>query len=444
MNYIFSAEDLAIGLIWFIIILVFGFVLANSLEKDQAKKWFIKNLLFKMFFGVFFGFTFVKILGYGGDTVAYWDGANKLKNLLLHSPLDYFQEMFRSANKEDIGDFFNAQTGYPPAWIYGESESFFISKIASIFSLITFGSYTAMTLIFSFFASLASFRLYQVVKSYNVASEFMTAMVTMFVPTVAFWCAGISKDTVILACLFFVLYHLFAFIDKNRKLKFYNIISLFFFAYLIYHIRPFMVYAILPPLGLAFLLGYINKVQNDIFVVLLKLGFVIFTGGLMLLVFVNVEVIENLDTFQEVAVVQQDFQANNTYGGPRYDLGVSDYSFFGMIKSAPLAIFTAFYRPLIWEAQGPLLLVSGLESIILLVLTLKFMFSGGGLFVQISRVSNNELLLFCLVFIFLFGFFVGFSSSMFNVLARFKTPILPFLFLVLASSKIKHEKVLEE
>jgi len=41
-----------------------------------------------------------------------------------------------------------------------------------------------------------------------------------------------------------------------------------------------------------------------------------------------------------------------------------------MISLAPLAVFTAIYRPLFWEIGSPMMVISVIENSILLVLTL--------------------------------------------------------------------------
>ena len=144
---------------------------------------------------------------------------------------------------------------------------------------------------------------------------------------------------------------------------------------------------------------------------------------------------------EELAVIQQDFSQNNTYGGPRYDLGITDYSTAGMLSRGPLAIMTALYRPFIWEARSLFLILSGLEGLLLLYLTFRFFFRSGNLAKHLAFVTGHEFLLFALIFVLFLGFFVGFTAGMFNVLVRFKAPLLGFLVLVLAA---RREEEMEE
>jgi hypothetical protein len=111
-----------------------------------------------------------------------------------------------------------------------------------------------------------------------------------------------------------------------------------------------------------------------------------------------------------------------------------DYSTGGMIKAAPLAMITAYFRPFLWEASSAFMLLSALEGTLFMALLFRFIFLSGSITKQIQFVRKNEILVFAFVFVLVFGFFVGFSSVLFNVLIRFKAPLLPFLLLFLASS----------
>lgn len=227
-----------------------------------------------------------------------------------------------------------------------------------------------------------------------------------------------------------LLFHFFALLQKDRKFTLKNIIFIVFYAYIILNIRPFMIYAIIPPLLLSFGLGYVNRIGSSIVSNFLKGGIFMATlvGFLYVLSTGDLFLEGAQETLDEVAIVQQDFASNVTYGGPRYDLNITDFTPAGMISAAPLAVFTALYRPFLTEAQGPLLLLSALEGIVLIFLTLYFIIKGP---IHWRFVFNHEFLLFSLLFVLFFGFVVGFSSILFNVLVRFKAPILALFLLVL-------------
>ncbi|PKR80218.1 hypothetical protein CW751_11185 [Brumimicrobium salinarum] len=132
---------------------------------------------------------------------------------------------------------------------------------------------------------------------------------------------------------------------------------------------------------------------------------------------------------QEVSTIQRDFEQNKLYTGYRYSLGIEDYTPMGMIKAAPISLITAFYRPFVWEANSAFLLVSGLEGLLLVFFTFTFFFNSGNLLQHFKFIRKQEFLVYALLFSLVLGFFVGYTSGLFNVLVRFKAPYMSLLFL---------------
>jgi uncharacterized membrane protein YfcA len=142
---------------------------------------------------------------------------------------------------------------------------------------------------------------------------------------------------------------------------------------------------------------------------------------------------------QEAQVIQSDLKNNTEYGGAKYDLGIMDFTPIGMLKAMPISIFTAFYRPFVWEAGSLFILISAIETLILLLLTISLIFRSG-VFLFIKRIRENEFLVMASVFTLIVGFFAGYTSGLFGVLVRFKAPLLPFLYILLTMN-LKAEKI---
>ena len=147
-NYV-SFYDISIAVLWLLIFLVIANSRAKKVDLD-IRKYYIRNVLFKFFFSISFAVIYLIYYG-GGDTTAYWDGALTLNNLFLNSPSLFFEHLINEPTQSLFSEHFNLDTGYPPGWIYREPEAWFVCKIASIVSLITFKSYFAGTLFFAFY-----------------------------------------------------------------------------------------------------------------------------------------------------------------------------------------------------------------------------------------------------------------------------------------------------
>jgi len=416
--------------------MVFFWVLRLRKLDQPHYKLFYPAMLFRLGFALIFAITYTLVLG-GGDTTAYWQGAVKLNHLFWDSPSAYFAEMIQTPSSDTIRINFNEHTGYPPSWIYGESESFFVSKIISLFTFVTFNSYLAMTLLSSAIVGITSWKLYELVKDFTFCKPWILAVATLFVPTVAFWCSGISKDTLVLAAFQTIVYIAFSLLLKKKSFSFKYFLLLFIAGFFLYKMRDFMLVTIGLPIALILMNRIIKNIKhNPVLLWSIRFVFTLVTIG-FLLVYLQTMANQIAESayLEEMAVVQQDFAQNKLYTGPRYDLGVTDYTPFGIIKAIPISVMTAFYRPFLWEASSAFLLLSALEGVLLLILTVGFFFRSGNIRQHFGFIRTQEFLVFAILFSLILGFFAGFTSGLFNVLVRFKAPFMSLIIIFFASRK---------
>lgn len=445
---LFGLFDLIIGFGWLALILVIGFYIRLRNRDKPHFKYFMPHLYFKLGFAFLFGLAYSVVLTDGGDTLAYWEGAVNLNHLFWDSPANYFEEIFTTPTGSTITDRFNTSTGFPPSWIYQEPESFFVCKVISVFTFFTLNSYLALTFVISTFAIYSSWKFYELVKDFKFCPSWVLVFATLFIPTVAFWCSGISKDTLVLGALFLFLYHLFSVIMNKKRLTTKRVLFIVFSLFLLYNLRQFMIIAVLSPFFIAFIVTLdtrIIKLIGENKVLIFGVRLISFTVSIILVLSImsmaGGSSLEDNEYLDEVAIIQKDFAQNKLYTGYRYDLGITDFSTTGMILASPIALITAFFRPFIWEANSAFLLISGLEGTLLLFFVFKFFFLNGNILKHFAFIRSQEFLVFSIIFVLLLGFFVGFTSGLFNVLVRFKAPLMVFLFIFFASRRPKKLEV---
>lgn len=142
---------------------------------------------------------------------------------------------------------------------------------------------------------------------------------------------------------------------------------------------------------------------------------------------------------REAEIVNQDMTTNQTYGEKRYNIGDVNFTPIGMISAAPSAIFAGIYRPLLPESLSFSLLLNGLESTVLLYLTLRFI-TKKGLPKRIKTIRKSEFLIFSFFFLILLAYISGFTSILFGVLVRIRAPLIPFALIVLLINTKKNEE----
>ena len=424
-------------IVWLIILLT---RINSTYQKNNSKLHYryYKNAFYAKFISAIV-FSIIYIQFYeGGDSTAYWDTAQKFHNLLFEKPTVFFAELFSMDPLRIRGTNFDFNTvGMPPNWIYKEDEAWFAAKVFTILTFITFKSYFAMTMITAFLSFRVSWLLYELVLKYDLFTDRTAAIGVLFLPSTCFWCTGITKDMIIYTSVIYLLVQLFTFLNPVQLKGYRNLILAVMCIYLIISIREFMIIAAVGPFFMALGARWSRRQSSGFSKWLIQLSF-------MALVLFAMTTFLGSEKGQEFAaeaeVIQKDLKTNTTYGVNKYDLGVTDFSAGGMFRAMPIAIFTAFYRPYIWEANSLFIQISAIEAFFFFILTVRFLFIRNP-FSTLKDIRNNELLMASLVFALILGFFAGYTSGLFGVLVRFKAPLLPFLFLVLMY--IKQNEVVE-
>ena len=433
----FTPLDLLATLLGISVIFIILYLRRRRNSALEHYKYYIPAFSFKMFFVIANALFYIIVYGAGGDSIGFWDGAVKLNHLFWKNPIMYFEELFKS--QEYLGHLknFDISTGYPDARIYGEQSSFFISKLASLFTFFTFKGYILMSIIFAYITTNASWRLYELMRSFKLHSDWHLALAIFFIPSLSFWCGGISKDTVMWVAVCYFLYNIYQLISPEKKSSFWNWIGILLTLYVMYRVRSFMIVTVIVPLLFAYSARIGKKFGSKS---LERLGIrilitVIGIGGI--LVFFQTPIAE--EYINEAAVINQDMTTNKSYGSNRYDLGITDYSPAGMILAFPASVIAGFYRPFLWESLSVSLILNGIESLVLMYFTFRFFFSWN-VRERIKRVRNHEFLIYAFFFALILAYFAGFTSILFGVLVRFKAPVLPFLVMVLTAHYLEEKR----
>lgn len=428
----FSVLQLLPAFLWLIIIIVVAQIRKERYSVEEGK-YYMYNVYVKLFFSLAYVLFFILAYG-GGDTIAYYHGTSALNNLFLEDPSLYFEQLFTTPTDNSISTYFNSRTGFPPGWIYREPDSFFVCKITSLLSFFTFKSFIATTLLLSYFVASASYKLFVLIRKMDIVSEKYLAIGLLFIPSVNFWCTGISKDTFVYIGVLLIVYNGFIIISRNSKHRIRAMIMFVVMAWLVYHVRSIVLYVTIMSLILAYSTALAKRISSGgqaiIFVRLIIIvgGFIVISqalsGGS------EAEFLEGNAIFKEAAITQRDFATNVTYGTNRYSLGEIQYTPLGLIQASPFAVIAGVFRPFIWEALSPSLIFNGLESMLFIYLLFHFFYKGG--MSKFRMIQNHELLLFSISFVLIMAFVTGLTSGLFGVLVRLRAPLLPFAIILLS------------
>ncbi|MDD2983963.1 MAG: hypothetical protein PHQ74_11320 [Crocinitomicaceae bacterium] len=430
-NYL-SVFDVLSAFIWLMILVLAVFYIQRTIQDDQMRRLYGWNFIFKLIFALAFVFYYAGVFR-GGDTINYWNTANLMADMFYKSPRLYFQHLMSENNMTNLYYYFNSSTGYPSSDIYYSPENYFTSKVFSVIAILTFKSYLAGTFIMVFFTANAHWRFFKMIKKIPLKTSTWMPVLVLFMPSVAFWSSGISKDTLMLIATFSLVFWTYSVLLKHKKINVRMLVIAFLYIYLVVHVRSTILAIVVVPflvtgmrqvyqlLGDQKVLKIITKV---VFNFSLALGIIFF-----LLNNSANEVLRKNEAYQTALITQDDFTNNLTYGKNKYNLEMEGSGIVELLVKAPMIIGIGIYRPFIWEALSVSLIINGIESVVLMFFSGRFVFNR--FFQRIRTINREGFLSYSFVFVMLTAFISGFISIIFGVLVRFRAPLLPFLGLLL-------------
>lgn len=256
------------------------------------------------------------------------------------------------------------------------------------------------------------------------------AIAALFVPSFVFWSSGFVKEAVVVAGFGWCLFGLHFWIREGRPVPGWALIIAG--AIPMWLTKPYILFPLVLAGGSWYYWARSLK-QGRVrfrpthFVVAAVLG----VGGIVVLGQYFPEY--SLDSF---AAQTSSLQRLGRQGGSAFALSSgSPTTLVGQFAYAPAALLTSLFRPFIFEVHNMPSFVNAVETTVLTVLFARILFTRNLDNVR-RQITDNPLLVFCVVFVVAFGIAVGLASSNMGTLSRYRSPLLPsFVLLLLALSK---------
>ena len=417
------SDDLYITPIYILLILVIAAFYSNQRYADKVyKKYFLPGLMVKLLGAICVGLIYQYYYHGAGDTRTYYGDGKLISDLFTSSPTLFFKVLSEHGGI-DV-DNIQARTG----WIeyFHDPNSFVVDKIVACIGIFTFQTYTTIAVVMATISFFGAWALYMTLcKIYpNLYKQF--AIAVLFIPSVFFWGSGILKDCITFGCLGWVTYSAYN-IFFERK----NIVSssfLFIIAsYFIFIIKSYILLSFLPSLIFWIFLTYRSSIKSSSLRSILT-PFILLIGGVAgYLIAQKLGQEYTLNNFVKKASVYQSYHGflAESAGASGYSLGTIDPSPLGALAKFPAAVNVTLFRPYLWEAHNPVMILSAVESSIIFIFTLRIFFRVG--FIRtIKTILKNPVVTFCIFFSLLFAFAVGFAAYNFGALVRYKIPCIPF------------------
>jgi hypothetical protein len=399
-----------------------AYVIRPHVTDQINRKYFLPALTIRLFCAMALGFLYQFHYG-GGDTFNYHThGSRQVWHAFMENPEAGVKLLF-SDNSDETG-IYRYSSKIP---FFHDKSSYMVVRVASIFDLFTFSTYTATAVCFAVVSFIGAWLLFQTFYRDYPHLHKTLAFGALFIPSVAFWGSGVLKDTITLASVGMATYFIRQVFIRHRINVFQLLIILLCF-YLIFSIKKYVILCFLPALFLwvyASLLTKFRSLVMKLMILPFVLGFAALSGYFATEQLARDDpryAFQQLGNTARVTAYDIAYQTGRD-AGSTYSLGELDGSFGSMLKLAPQAVNVSLYRPFLWEVRNPLMLMSAAESLFLLLMTLYLVYSSWG---YLSKAILNSDVIFCFVFSITFAFAVGVSTYNFGTLSRYKIPLMPF------------------
>ena len=350
-----------------------AYIIRPWVTDDFNRRYFLPALSIRIIGALAVGFIY-QFYYEGGDTFNYHThGSRHIWEAFWDSPAKAWKFFFY--DKSDVAGIYQYSKN---ALFLSDPGSFTITRVAFLFDLFTFSTYSATAVLFAVFSFAGMWCFFLTFYKQYPHQHLGLAIASFFIPSVFFWGSGLLKDTVTLASLGIATYMTYR-IFIAGKFSIWNVLILVIALYLLYQVKIYILLTFLPSAIFWILLanfGQIRSVALKILVFPMVLT-VAFTLGYYSIVRASEDNAKySIDMLARTAqVTAQDIHDwTGKDSGSKYSLGDLDGSFSSMMRMAPQAINASLFRPYLWEVKNPLMFFSALESFTLLVLFLFLVF----------------------------------------------------------------------
>ena len=428
-------RDLIVTPILLIVIAALAYIIRPRVTDSVTRVYFFPALAVKIFGALCLGLIY-QFYYNGGDTYNYHThGSRHVWEAFMDSPLKGMRLLINDgSNYNDVYRYASK------ILFFSDPQSYAIVKIAAVFDLLTFSSYSSTAILFAVVSFVGLWMFFLTFYEQYPSLHRWLAIASFFIPSVFFWGSGLLKDTVTLGCLGVATYQVYRiFAKKNFGIRhdFLLAISL----YGMYSIKIYIILTFLPAVIVWVFLVNLDAIRSPVLKIMLA-PFMI-SCAIILGYFAMVKAgednakysLQNVAMTAKITAYDIGFYTGRD-AGSGYSLGELDGTFGSMIRLSPQAINVSLFRPYLWEVKNPLMLLSALESFLLLLLSVYIIVKKN---VRLFAAINNPNILFALIFSVSFAFAVGVSTFNFGTLVRYKIPLLPF-FLVALILILHHSK----
>lgn len=390
------------------------------------RTYFLKGLTYKFIGVLFFDIIYLYYYG-GGDSINFYYAMSTLFDLLINYPDSFFEFVFSNSPVFPVECIPDAKQ-YGIIYLLRGSASLTTIKIGGVLNLFALNKFIPLSIVFAYLSYTFQWKVFQLICSIYPSLHKQFSYAFLLLPSVVFWGSGVGKDSIMISCVFQAFYSFYHAVIL-RKSVVANVVYFLVACYFMSAIRGFILYATVPCMILMAVVYYRAAIQSS--VIRIFIGPVFLVGGMAASVFFVQSLGQTVESYSMESLEQkaEGFRSWHTsQGGATYSLGEDmDFTPAGILSQAPMSLTITLFGPFVWQIRNPVMLMSGIESLIFLYLFVIKVFFHRRAYKMVSVVWKDHIVVFCVLFIVILGVAIGLTSFNFGALVRYRIPILPFM-----------------
>lgn len=340
-----------------------AFALRPRFTNAYTHKYFIPALSLKFIGAIALGLIY-QFYYNGGDTFNYYFHVKIIYSAFTNNFSDGLSLLTHLGQPlPNLAQY----TTYMYWWEPGSSE-LFVVRIAVIMALLSFNTYTVIALFFAFISFCGMWSMYITFVRIYPAAYKKLAIAIFFLPSVFFWGSGLMKDSLCIGALGWTFYGFYNIFIAKRNIVQSSVLGALGI-YILAGAKIYILLSFMPPALFWIFNENSDKIKSSALRIILKPLFI--TAGAVAAYYGATNLTAGDERFDvekigERSKITQEYLSEYVTSGSAYHIGELDGSLGSIVKVAPQAVFISLFRPFLFEARNPVMLLSALEAGLLL------------------------------------------------------------------------------
>lgn len=356
------------------------------------------------------------------DIFKYFSDGQILFRALTVKPLDYLSMLTGiGSDSSHLDAYYNTMNFWKKSIDYGLfNDNRTMIRFNAFAMLFSFGYMNVHNIFMAFLSFTGLTAVFKTFYPIFINKKNALIFSVYLIPSVLLWTSGILKEGLLMFAFGLLIYN----VNKITKkpIKWDALIMIILTTGILLIVKFYVLLAALPGLLSVIVLKKIKKIHS--FPVLLAIHSVIFASFFLFHV-----VFKEYNLPDIISKKQHDFiNMINEDGnvGSRINIPVLEPDFTSFLFNTPAALTNSFFRPHLFEIHSIIALPAALENLFIIFLMLLTI-----VFFKKFPLNTFPWFWFCVSFVLILFTLCGLTTPVLGALVRYRTPALPFLFIVI-------------